>query len=29
MTLAESRLTRGLTEEECQQFLHMDSCPAE
>ena len=29
LTLAESRLTRSLTEEECQQYLHMDACPAE
>jgi len=27
--IAESRLTRSLTEEECQEFLHMDACPAE
>ena len=26
--LAESRVTRTLTEDECQQYLHMDSCPA-
>jgi WD40 repeat protein/transcriptional regulator with XRE-family HTH domain len=25
--LAESRLTRTLTEEECQQYLHMAACP--
>jgi WD40 repeat protein len=27
--LAESRLTRALTDEECQEYLHMDSCPVE
>ncbi len=27
--IAESRLTRSLTEEECQEYLHMDVCPAE
>jgi len=27
--IAESRLTRSLTEEECQEFLHMDACPVE
>ena len=27
--IAESRLTRALSEEECQEYLHMDSCPAE
>jgi WD40 repeat protein len=26
---AKSRLTRGLTEQECQQYLHVDACPAE
>jgi hypothetical protein len=25
--LAKSRLTRTLTPEECQQYLHVDSCP--
>jgi len=25
--LAHSRVTRSLTEQECQQYLHMDSCP--
>ncbi|MFN2122774.1 MAG: WD40 repeat domain-containing protein, partial [Candidatus Promineifilaceae bacterium] len=25
--LAESRVTRSMTEAECQQFLHKDSCP--
>ena len=29
MALARSRLTRGFTEEECQRFLHLDSCPLE
>ena len=27
--LAKSRLTRGLTEDECQQFLHLEQCPEE
>lgn len=26
--LAESRLTRSLTHEECRQYLHLESCPA-
>jgi WD40 repeat protein len=26
--LAQSRVTRSLTTEECQQFLHVDECPA-
>jgi WD40 repeat protein len=25
--IAESRLTRALTEEECRQYLHIDACP--
>jgi WD40 repeat protein len=25
--LAHERLTRGLTEEECRQFLHVETCP--
>ncbi|HLO17866.1 MAG TPA: hypothetical protein VK206_23755, partial [Anaerolineales bacterium] len=25
--LAKSRLTRKLTEAECQQYLHVDACP--
>lgn len=25
--LAQSRVTRGLTPEECRQFLHLDQCP--
>jgi WD40 repeat protein len=29
IALARSRLTRGLTEQECQQFLHIETCPAE
>jgi len=29
INIAESRLTRTLSEEECQEYLHMDSCPAE
>jgi WD40 repeat protein/class 3 adenylate cyclase len=28
IALAKSRLTRTLTPEECQQYLHMDVCPA-
>ena len=27
--IAESRLTRSLTEEECQEYLHLDGCPVE
>jgi WD40 repeat protein/DNA-binding SARP family transcriptional activator len=27
MEIARSRLTRSLTEEECQEFLHLASCP--
>ena len=27
IALAKSRLTRSLTTEECQQYLHMDACP--
>jgi hypothetical protein len=27
VALARSRLTRGLTDEECQQYLHVDTCP--
>ena len=27
--IAESRLTRSLTEEECQEYLHLDGCPLE
>ena len=26
--IAEARLTRGLTTEECRKYLHMDTCPA-
>jgi len=29
ITLAKSRLTRTLTEAECQKYLHMESCPSE
>jgi len=29
MTLARQRLTRTLTMEECQQYLHMEQCPVE
>ena len=28
MTLAESRVTRSLTDEECQKYLHMEQCPS-
>jgi hypothetical protein len=27
ITLAKSRLTRSLTTEECQKYLHVDACP--
>jgi WD40 repeat protein len=27
VALAKSRLTRSLTTEECQQYLHVDVCP--
>ena len=27
--LAQSRVTRSLTEAECQQYLHLDACPTE
>jgi len=27
LALARSRLTRSLTTEECQQYLHVDQCP--
>ncbi len=29
LALAESRVTRTLTEKECQQYLHVDVCPEE
>ncbi|HSL30089.1 MAG TPA: protein kinase [Anaerolineales bacterium] len=29
VALAKSRLTRSLTDEECQQYLHVDTCPAQ
>ena len=29
ITLAKSRLTRSLTPEECQKYLHVDTCPVE
>ena len=29
VALAKSRLTRSLTVEECQQYLHVESCPAD
>ena len=28
VALARSRVTRSLTTEECQQYLHVDECPA-
>jgi WD40 repeat protein/transcriptional regulator with XRE-family HTH domain len=28
VALAETRLTRSLTDSECQQYLHVESCPA-
>jgi WD40 repeat protein len=27
MALAQSRVTRSLTTEECQKYLHVDECP--
>ena len=27
MELAKTRVTRTLTEEECQEYLHLDTCP--
>jgi len=29
IALAKSRLTRSLTTEECQQYLHLEDCPEE
>jgi WD40 repeat protein len=29
VTIAKSRLTRGLTTDECQKFLHVAQCPVE
>ena len=29
IALAKSRVTRSLTTEECQKYLHMDACPVE
>jgi WD40 repeat protein len=29
IALARSRVTRALTTEECQRFLHVETCPAE
>jgi WD40 repeat protein len=29
VAIAKSRLTRSLTEQECQQYLHMDACPVD
>ena len=29
VALAKSRVTRSLTTEECQKYLHMDACPVE
>jgi hypothetical protein len=28
IALARSRLTRSLTTEECQKYLHVEACPA-
>ncbi|MGD0233297.1 MAG: hypothetical protein ABSC55_02045 [Syntrophorhabdales bacterium] len=27
LTIAKSRVTRSLTKEECQKFLHIEGCP--
>jgi hypothetical protein len=27
IALARTRVTRGLTEAECQQYLHVEACP--
>jgi hypothetical protein len=27
ISLAHARVTRSLTQEECQQYLHVDVCP--
>ena len=29
VALAKSRLTRSLTTEECQKYLHVEQCPLE
>lgn len=29
LALAQSRLTRSLTDEECQHYLHLDACPTD
>ena len=29
MALARSRVTRSLTTEECQKYLHVEACPTE
>jgi hypothetical protein len=29
VSLARSRVTRSLTDQECHQYLHLDACPAE
>jgi len=29
LALAKTRLTRSLTDEECQQYLHLAACPAD
>jgi hypothetical protein len=29
IALAESRVSRSLTEEECQTYLHLEACPEE
>jgi len=28
VAIAQARVTRSLTKEECQKFLHVDECPA-
>jgi WD40 repeat protein len=29
VALGQSRVTRSLTEEECQRYLHMETCPSQ
>jgi hypothetical protein len=29
LRLAAKRVTRSLTDEECEEYLHMDQCPTE
>jgi hypothetical protein len=29
VALAKTRVTRSLTSEECQQYLHVETCPTE